>query len=75
MKTYYDYIDELSADELKKGLLGHGLFADKLPDFLTAEKFYEYCDNSHYALKFTSKIYLGKWYFFRGHFGVCHHNG
>lgn len=56
MKTYYDYIDELSAEELRKGLLGHGMFADKLPDFLTAEKFYEYCDNSHYALKFTSKM-------------------
>ena len=29
-KTYADYMDEISADELFEGLLGYGLFADKI---------------------------------------------
>lgn len=56
MKTYYDYINELSVDELQKGLLGYGMFADKLPNFLTAEKFYEYCETSCFSYVFSSKM-------------------
>ena len=43
MKTYFDYIDEINADDLYKGLLGHGLFAEKLPPVFTSEDFYNYC--------------------------------
>ena len=38
-KSYSDYMDEITAEELYTGLLGHGLFADKLPAFLSSEKF------------------------------------
>lgn len=43
MKSYYDYMDEISADELYEGLLGYGLFADKLPPIFTSVPFYKYC--------------------------------
>lgn len=56
MKTYYDYINELSLDDLRKGLLAYGMFADKLPDFLTAEHFYNYCSRTGFSLNYTSKM-------------------
>ena len=42
-KTYSDYIDEISAEELYEGLLGHGMFANKLPPIFTSESFYDFC--------------------------------
>lgn len=47
MKSYYDYIDEITEDELYKGLLGYGLFAEKLPPIFTSEGFYNYCISSN----------------------------
>ena len=38
-KSYSDYMDEITAGELYTGLLGHGLFADKLPAFLNSKEF------------------------------------
>ena len=38
-KSYSDYMDEITAEELYTGLLGHGLFADKLPAFLSSKEF------------------------------------
>ena len=46
MKTYYDYMAELSAEDVRNGLLGYGLFADKLPNFLSAEAFFTYCNQN-----------------------------
>lgn len=43
MKKYTDYMDELTADELYKGLLAHGMMTDKLPPIFTTESFYNYC--------------------------------
>ncbi len=42
-KTYYELLNEISSDELFEGLLGYGLFADKIPPFLTAEHFLDFC--------------------------------
>lgn len=39
MRRYYDYTDEISPDELYDGLVGFGLFAEKIPNFLTSEPF------------------------------------
>ena len=36
-------MNELSSDELYEGLLGYGLFNDKLPPFLTSKVFFDYC--------------------------------
>lgn len=33
-KKYADYMDEISADDLYKGLLSYGLFSEKLPPIL-----------------------------------------
>ncbi|MBO8439337.1 MAG: RNA-directed DNA polymerase [bacterium] len=38
-KSYSAYMDEITAEELYTGLLGHGLFADKLPAFLSSKEF------------------------------------
>lgn len=42
-KHYYDFTNELSADEIYEGLLAHGLFTEKLPPVFTAKAFYDYC--------------------------------
>lgn len=42
IKSYSDCMKEISADELYKGLLGHGLFNEKLPPVFTSEPFSDY---------------------------------
>lgn len=42
-KSYYELLSEISKDELFDGLLGYGLFAEKIPPFLTAENFLDFC--------------------------------
>ena len=41
-KNYYECMEEISAKELYRGLLAHGLFTEKLPPIFTSEKFYDY---------------------------------
>lgn len=36
-------MDEISSDELYKGLLAYGMFSEKLPPIFTSESFYKYC--------------------------------
>lgn len=42
-KKYCDFIDEITVDELYEGLLGYGMFADKLPPVFTSIPFFDYC--------------------------------
>lgn len=42
-KSYYEFMNEITADELYEGLLAHGMFAEKLPPILTSEPFFQYC--------------------------------
>lgn len=42
MTKYIDYKNEISETELYDGLVGFGLFADKIPKFLTSEEFLKY---------------------------------
>jgi Reverse transcriptase (RNA-dependent DNA polymerase) len=42
MKKYYEYMDEISPTELLESLVGHGLFAEKLPSFLDSVPFLSY---------------------------------
>lgn len=50
MKKYFDYLKEITKDELYEGLLGYGLFSEMLPPFLSSESFFRYCKrNSHLA--------------------------
>ena len=41
-KSYADYMNELTAEELYEGLLAQGMFAEKLPPLFTSEPFFEY---------------------------------
>lgn len=43
MKSYYDFMSEINADELYEGLLAHGMFTEKLPPIFTSESFYKFC--------------------------------
>lgn len=47
-KKYIDYLQEISQDDLRKGLLGYGLFADKLPAIFTSKAFYDYCESKNF---------------------------
>lgn len=42
-KSYCDFMDEITADELYEGLLAYGFFAEKLPSVFTAVPFFDYC--------------------------------
>lgn len=44
-KTYYDFMKEISADEIYDRLVQYGMFAEKLPPILSGESFLEYCKN------------------------------
>ncbi|MFA6760499.1 MAG: RNA-directed DNA polymerase [Sulfuricurvum sp.] len=59
-KTYYELLNELSSDDLFEGLLGYGLFAEKIPPFLTSENFLEFCKNPPENFNFdkTPKKYI-----------------
>lgn len=46
-KTYMEYIDEISSDELYEGLLAYGFFAEKLPPIFTSVPFFKYCKDSN----------------------------
>ena len=38
-KPYFDNMKEITQKELFDGLLGYGMFAEKMPPFLTSELF------------------------------------
>ena len=39
MKKYIEYKNEISDTDLYDGLVGYGLFAEKIPNFLTSVEF------------------------------------
>lgn len=42
MKSYYKHINDFTDTEILEGLLGYGLFPNKVPPFLTSRPFYDY---------------------------------
>ena len=42
-KTYADFINELSGEDVYAGLVSQGMLGDKLPPVLTSEPFFSYC--------------------------------
>lgn len=59
-KSYCELLNEISADELFDGLLGYGLFAEKIPPFLTAENFLNFCKTPQSGFTFdkSEKKYI-----------------
>ena len=55
-KKYADYMDEISADDIYKGLLAFGLFSNKIPPVFSSTPFFDYCVNNHpsFSTRFTS---------------------
>ena len=45
MKSYVDYMKELTSDDIYKSLVGYGIFADKLPPCFTSEKLFSAIEN------------------------------
>ena len=45
-KQYSEYLDEISESDLYEGLLGYGMFADKLPPIFTSVHFLSYCQQN-----------------------------
>lgn len=46
-KKYADYKDEISADDLYKGLLAFELFSNKIPPVFSSTSFFDYCVKNH----------------------------
>jgi hypothetical protein len=43
LKSYADFVNEITPEVLYHGLLGHGLFPEKLPPLFTSVPFFDYC--------------------------------
>lgn len=58
-KTYLQQMQSISAQNLFEGFLGYGLFAEKIPPFLTSESFMEYVKTaSHKIFEKTDKGFI-----------------
>jgi len=56
---YAELMKEINSDEILEGFLGYGLFADKLPDFLSSETFFNwYIKNSKPQFENKGKDYV-----------------
>ena len=58
LNKYTDYSDEISPNELFDGLMGYGLFAEKIPSFLTSAGFLTYTKTLSLPLKLKAKDYI-----------------
>lgn len=43
---YFQFMEELTDQDIYEGLLGYGLFSDKLPPILESNNFYNFCKNN-----------------------------
>lgn len=46
-KTYFDFMNEITPDELYDRLIQYGLFSDKLPPIFDCSSFLQYCKSQH----------------------------
>lgn len=58
MKKYIDFLNEISDVELYDGLVGFGIFANKIPNFLTSEAFLAYTKTLNVLLTDKPKDYI-----------------
>lgn len=58
MRKYSDYTNEISPSELYNGLVGFGLFAEKIPNFLTSEFFLSFTKSLIFPLDNKPKDYI-----------------
>ncbi|MBF2756491.1 MULTISPECIES: RNA-directed DNA polymerase [Staphylococcus] len=60
MKKYYEYIEEITKDEVLEEFISYGLFNDKLPPFLQSKEYYQYYKNTN--IKFDKNMKKPKTY-------------
>lgn len=58
MKTYSEYKNEILPKELYDGLIGFGLFAEKIPGFLTSETFLTFSRSLTLPIRLKAKDYI-----------------
>lgn len=58
MTPYIDYMTDISSAELYDGFVGHGLFANKIPNFLTSENFLAYTKTATFPNQNTERDYI-----------------
>jgi hypothetical protein len=58
MRRYSEYKDEITSNELYDGLVGFGLFAEKIPSFLTSESFLTFTKKLTFPLSDKPKDYI-----------------
>lgn len=58
MKTYSDYMKEITADDLYRGLLVYGLFSDRLPPMFTMDDFWDYDQRKEKAFEGADHDYV-----------------
>lgn len=58
-KKYSEFLDEITANELYEGLLGYGMFANKLPPVFTSVPFLTFClaNNPVFSDKWQDYVY------------------
>ena len=63
MENYSDYMNEITKDELFEGLLGYGMFSEKIPPIFTSKPLYDFCianefdwrkDKAHFPISYES---------------------
>lgn len=57
-KTYFDYMNEITSDELYEGLLAYGLLSEKLPPFLSSKPFFDYCKTISHGFSNVETQYI-----------------
>jgi hypothetical protein len=58
MRKYIDYKNEISDSELYSGLVGYGLFAEKIPNFLTSVDFLAFTKTLTFPVNAKPKDYI-----------------
>ncbi len=58
MKKYIDFKNEISEAELYDGLVGFGLFAEKIPNFLTSEEFLKFTKTLQFPINDKPRDYI-----------------
>lgn len=58
MRKYIDYKNEISKTELYDGLVGYGLFAEKIPNFLTSVDFLSFTKTSTFPVDNKPKDFI-----------------
>ena len=58
MKTYYQFMSEITSDELYDRLVEYGMFSEKLPPIFSAKSFLDYCKNEFFCRQFLLPFLL-----------------